>query len=213
MLAPQFTTGTLQPQKASAAITMPDQFVVGIAVKPTDKVMLLFDYQYNMWSVFDVLEITGDKGLESKVYEDYENTHGFRFGTEFGLGDKMTLRGGIVRNTAGAPDQTVTPSLPEGPLILYTLGGGLKMSEKIHGDLYWAYLDQDDRRGRSGDCGVERPTTACNNGLYTFRGNLFGGVADVRVLAGLRPTGPRPAFFIFFFFFFFLKKKKKKKKN
>jgi len=41
-------------------------------------------------------------------------------------------------------------------------------------DVAYNYLQQDDRRGRSTNCGQEQPTTACNDGLYQFHANLFG---------------------------------------
>jgi len=40
--------------------------------------------------------------------------------------------------------------------------------------LAYQYIHQDDRRGRTRDTPNVPPTTALNNGLYTFNGHLFG---------------------------------------
>ncbi len=48
------------------------------------------------------------------------------------------------------------------------------MSDRFRFDLAYQYIDQADRQGRSGDGGMAAPTTAVNDGLYTFDANLLG---------------------------------------
>jgi hypothetical protein len=68
----------------------------------------------------------------------------------------------------------VTPNLPEGKRSEFTLGFGTRLSRSLRMDLAYQYIDQADRRGRTGDGGLAVPTTAVNNGLYTFSAHLFG---------------------------------------
>lgn len=184
LVAPQFTVGTLQDQSARArgycdgadckGIPLPDQLVVGIAIMPTDQWKFAFDYQWVHWSEFKQLNVLGDAGLEETVWEKYDDTNGFRFGVEYAVKQGIALRGGFVAHNAAAPDETVTPNLPEADRKLYTMGFGAYLGKGFTLDFAYNYLQQDDRRGRSTDCGQEEPTTACNDGLYQFHANLFG---------------------------------------
>jgi long-chain fatty acid transport protein len=85
-----------------------------------------------------------------------------------------TFRGGFVANTAAAPDQTVTPNLPEAQRVQIAAGLGRRLSDRFWLDLYYLHLFQDDRRGRTTDAGLAVPTTAVNDGLYSFHANLYG---------------------------------------
>jgi len=114
------------------------------------------------------------------TYEDYVNTHGFRFGAEYAASPRWVFRGGFVFNTAGAPDQTVTPNLPEGKRYWPTAGLTARLSNSAHLDFFYLYLYQPDRAGRSTDGGMAKPTAAVNNGVYHFSGNLFGAALVFR---------------------------------
>ena len=175
IVAPQFQSGAkLGPQSATTELYLPDQFVVGVSIQPTEKVKFNVDYQYVHWKLFDVLDVKGSSGLESKVVESYDDSNGIRFGTEIKASDRFAIRGGFLAHGAAAPDQTVTPNLPEAARKEFTLGFGAGLTKAIRFDFAYQYLMQDDRAGRTGNCGVEAPTVACNNGSYKFHANLIG---------------------------------------
>lgn len=175
LLAAQFQSGArLANQKVSTSLPLPDQFVAGVMVKPTDALKLKIDYQWVNWSLFDELVIKAENGLTETNVESYRDTHGIRFGTEYSLSERTVLRGGVLAHTAAAPEQTVTPLLPEGKRVEFTFGLGRWISDKVGVDLAYQYLYQPDRRGRTGNGGLERPTAAVNNGEYAFRANLLG---------------------------------------
>ena len=161
-------------QRASTSVPLPAQFVAGVAVDVTSALRLLADYQFTNWSAFNVLEINNELAPGNVIVEDFRDTHGLRAGGEYKLSDRTTLRGGLVANTAAAPDQTVTPNLPEADRLQIAAGLGQRLSNKLRLDLYYIHLFQDDRRGRTTDGGLAAPTTAVNNGLYEFHANLVG---------------------------------------
>jgi long-chain fatty acid transport protein len=166
LVAPQFATGgKLSNQSASAALPLPAQFVAGVSIQATPKVKLLFDYQYTNWSSFDVLAINGQY-LQSTIAENYNNASGFRAGADFAVGAKSVIRAGLNIHGPAAPDQTVTPNLPEGSRREFTAGFGSELSKKIRLDFFYMYLHQPDRAGRT----LAMP----NNGVYSFMANLFG---------------------------------------
>ncbi len=181
LVKPQFDPGgKLSDQTATTMIPLPAQFVAGIAIKASRTVKLFFDYQFTNWSAFDTLKIDGQY-LDNEIPEHYRNVNGFRIGTEIGLREKSQFRAGLNVHGPAAPDQTVTPNLPEGSRRELTLGFGSSLSKALRLDFSYMYLHQPDRSGRTG-AGVNpaAPTVADNNGTYSFMGHLFGLSMSVR---------------------------------
>jgi len=183
----KFATGqALADQSAATSIPLPAQFVAGVAIKASQKVKLFFDYQFSDWGAFDKLKIdfqnlTSAEDEARAIPENYRNVNGFRIGTEIGLREKSQFRAGLNVHGPAAPDQTVTPNLPEGSRRELTLGFGSSLSKALRLDLSYMYLYQPDRAGRTG-AGVNpaAPTVADNNGTYSFMGHLFGLSMSVR---------------------------------
>lgn len=175
VLAPLFGPGgRLADQKVATSLYLPDQFIAGISVRAGDRTTVNVDYQYVNWSLFDVLEIEGENGLSQRNVEDYRDSHGVRVGLEHRATDRFAVRAGVIAHTAAAPDQTVTPLLPEGRRVDVAGGFGYDVSDAVRLDVAYMYLFQPDRRGRTTDGDLERPTVQVTDGIYTFRANLFG---------------------------------------
>jgi long-chain fatty acid transport protein len=180
LLQPQFADGApLGNQNATTRLPLPGQLVAGTAFQVSPKLTLLLDYQFTRWSKFDQLPINGDV-LKSVITESYRDTHGVRVGAEMAMGPKTTLRLGADIHTAAAPDQTVTPNLPEGWRQEYSIGFGRKLWERMHFDFAYMRLVQPDRAGRTTNGGNLVPTTADNNGIYAFSGNLIGASLSMK---------------------------------
>ena len=176
LIAPAFVQGgPLSPrQQASATLPLPAQFVAGAAVNVTEALRLLADYQFTKWSAFDTLVLTPEFAPPTILVENFRDSHGVRAGADYAMTGRTTLRGGFVANTAAAPDETVTPNLPEAARVQLAAGLGQALTNKLRLDLYYLHLFQEDRRGRTTDGGLAVPTTAVNNGVYSFHANLFG---------------------------------------
>jgi len=165
---------TLANQSAKTSIPLPDQLIVGVAVKATSALTVLGDYQWVHWSVFANLPLTFANLGTQTLSEEFQNTNGWRLGAEYRM-QSLALRGGFLHHDNAAPDQTVTPLLPEGKRNEYTAGLGISLTPKMRIDLAYQYIDQQARRGRV----VQPPTpgpsgTAYNTGLYSGNANLFG---------------------------------------
>ncbi len=172
IVAPAFGTGgALSTQTAATGLPLPDQFVAGIAVRATDRLKVLADYQYTHWQLFDVLTVTTQFGAPQATAEQYGNTSGVRVGAEYS-GSAAILRGGFDAHNAAAPDQSVTPRLPEAGRWELAAGAGFPSSGNVRLDLAYLYVHQQDRTGRSGDLP--------NNGLYHYYANLFSAQVVVR---------------------------------
>ena len=176
--------GPLADQSVTTAITMPDQLVAGVALDVTPNVKFLFDWQYINWTVFDTLTVdfAGASTPDRVLPEDYEATHGFRFGLDVAASENLAVRGGYLYHGGAAPPENVTPLLPEGDRNEFTVGFGYRLGSRASIDLAYQYLKQNDRRGR-----VREPvegssaeqTLALNSGLYTFYAHLFGATFAV----------------------------------
>ena len=175
LVASQFEPGgSLVDQTGTVELPFPAQLSVGVTFKANDKWTLLVDMQKTYWEAFDVLPLDFELLGAQPLYEYYENTIGWRFGTEYAISPKAIVRLGYITHDAAAPDETVTPNLPEGPRSEITAGFGTRLGEHLVLDLAYQYIDQADREGRTTDGGLEIPTAAVNNGLYQFSAHLFG---------------------------------------
>ena len=162
----------LSNQTATTGIPLPGQFVVGLAVQPAPKLKLLADYQRTQWSAFDQIVIVSQYAPTTTLVESYHDTNGVRIGAEYSVG-RGVVRLGFDGHGAAAPDQTVTPLLPEASRKEFTVGAGLPLGTKVQFDVAYMYINQADRVGRSTDGGLAVPTTAVNNGTYHYYANLF----------------------------------------
>lgn len=170
VVAPQFLPGgALADGPVSTSLNMPPQGTLGFAYKVSDNWNFMADYQYVVWGWFNEVDIDFENAAtpDLVLHPSNKDTHGFRFGTEYKYSPKIQLRGGYLYHTGASPAQFVTPLLPEGPRNEFTIGAGIEMSPKLHLDLGYQYIRQNDRRGTVN-------LAAGNTGLYQFSAHLFG---------------------------------------
>lgn len=179
VVAGSFTgTGPLTAQKVSTQIRHPAQVQVGVAYSGFQSTTLSAEYSYVGWKSFNQLPVDFQGSATDRVLqEDYNNTSGIRLGVEHGLVSGVKLRAGMSANTAAAPDQTVTPLLPEQDRELGMLGVGLPFGGgRYMLDATYAHIFTPGRRGRID----ERPTgsttaqaIALNSGSYVLSANIL----------------------------------------
>ena len=175
LLAPQFAgDGPLQDQGGGTSLTLPAQMVVGLSWRGIDRLNLLADFQYTDWRVFDTLSVTLEQLGPTGIPEDYQRAYTWRFGAEYGLTPTSTLRAGFYTHNGAAPDETVTPNLPEGHRNSWTLGFGTRLGSNLGVDLAYQFIDQGDRRGRTVPLDPALSPSENTNGLYTFKAHLVG---------------------------------------
>ena len=168
--------GPLADQGLTTSITMPDQLMAGVAVRVSPRLLLLGDYQWVNWSKFGRVDLdfanpaTPDQTLE----ENYRDTSGVRLGIDWTAGDRWTLRGGYVYHQAAAPDETVTPLLPEGSRNEFAAGIGFQVSPKLRVDVAYQFVKQSDRPGRVREIRSGETAADVNTGMYKSRAHLFG---------------------------------------
>jgi long-chain fatty acid transport protein len=173
IVKPAFAAGgPLASQSATTALPLPDQFVAGVAFEPTKTVTLLVDYQWTHWRLFDTTTITYQTAPTTVLVQSYHDSQGVRLAGEYAIG-RTIVRVGLNVNGAAAPDQTVTPLLPDAPRNEISAGVRLPLGAKVRLDLAYMFVDQHDRAGRSTDGGLAVPTPAVNNGTFHYYANLL----------------------------------------
>jgi long-chain fatty acid transport protein len=171
VLAPEFGAGgPLASGAATTSIILPPQGSLGFAYTLRDNWTVMADFQYVVWGWFQTVIIKFQNPATPTITLNPSNkdTYGIRLGTEYSPSAKLTLRGGYLYHTASSPVDFVTPLLPEAPRNEFTVGLGYAFSPKLHGDLAYQYIAQQDRRGRV------FPPPVSNTGVYEFSAHLFG---------------------------------------
>jgi len=182
VVAGQFESdGALADQDVQTEIEVPAQFVAGLAFDATERLTLLADYQWSGWSSFDEIVLEFDRIGESVREENYQNTSAFRFGAEYVVSEAFTVRTGYLFNQTAAPDETVTPLLPENDRNHVTVGVGWQPTQTFEVNLAYQYLNQNDRRGRTRELRDGETAADVNSGLYSFGANLFGATLTLHL--------------------------------
>jgi long-chain fatty acid transport protein len=125
---------------------------VGIAVKPTDKLTLIFDVSYNNWGNMQNIPITfseaswGAMGMEegSEFTLKWDDTVDVKFGVEYWISEILALRAGYYTDLSPSPDETLNIMLPSISYKALTFGFGYKTG-KMNVDFAVEFLTGDDR--------------------------------------------------------------------
>jgi long-chain fatty acid transport protein len=169
VLAAQFQPGgPLVDQGGATTIRLPEQLSIGVIFRPTDRLRLLADWGLQNWEVWDEIVLDFEILPTQVLPQDFKKTNSWRFGGEYDIGPTSVVRLGYLTHSAAAPDKTVTSILPEAARSEFTVGFGTRLGAAGHVDLAYQYIDQADRRGRSGGPGT------VNDGIYEFKAHLFG---------------------------------------
>jgi long-chain fatty acid transport protein len=182
IVAPSFTAGPLVAQKVQTQIRHPAQVQVGFGYTGIENTTITAEYSYVGFKSFNQLPVnfqgaTPATTAPSRVLqEDYNNTSGIRLGAEYRLLNGTALRAGWTATAAAAPDETVTPLLPEQDRSLGMLGVGLPLGKSYAVDLTYAHIFTPGRRGRLDERApgsTAAQAIALNNGAYTLNANIF----------------------------------------
>jgi long-chain fatty acid transport protein len=174
--------GPLTAQKVATQIRHPAQIQVGFAYSGFQKTTLSAEYSYVGWKSFNQLPVdfTGataaSTATDKVLQEDYNNTSGIRLGAEYGLDGGMKLRAGFTATAAAAPDETVTPLLPEQDRSLGMIGAGIPFAGRFTLDATYARIFTPGRRGRLDERAPGSTTQqaiALNNGSYSLSANIL----------------------------------------
>jgi long-chain fatty acid transport protein len=177
LLTPQFAAGApLSSQKVSTKLTHPQQLQVGFAYTGFQNWELEADYAMIGYESFKELPIdfSNPATPDRTLIEDYNNSSSIRLGAEYTFTNKTHVRGGFSGVTRAAPDETVTPLLPEQDRANYSLGATVPVGQHWSVEGGYVLVATPGRRGRL-DERTSRTQTAAqlNEGKYSLGANIF----------------------------------------
>jgi len=156
-----------------ADLPLPAELTLGIAYDYSDNLTLAFDYNYTFWDVYEELKIEFDNGLTSINPRNYENASIFRFGAQYDLDEKWTLRGGIYYDQSPVKDGYFAPETPRNDSIGYTAGVTYRYSKNMEFDASLLMLTFDNE-DNSYDYYEEGGKTIPFSGTYDSAANSIG---------------------------------------
>jgi long-chain fatty acid transport protein len=148
---------------------------LGISFKPIAKLILHFDAQYTQWSKIQTIKakydnlkweavFAADGALELK----WKDTTQWRFGLEYALCSKMSLRAGYYYDPSPSPAETLNILLPEITYNVITIGLGYK-TDKLNLGVCLEYLMGKDQKSTGKMTGTHGMSILVPNIAITYR--------------------------------------------
>ncbi|HWJ23059.1 MAG TPA: outer membrane protein transport protein [Gemmatimonadaceae bacterium] len=164
----------LSQQKGSTHIKHPAQLQFGVGFTGLSNTTISLDGDFVQWSSFQQLPIDFSIAPDRTIIEDYNNSWSVRTGIEHRFAMGIAGRAGFSYAQTPAPDETVTPLLPDMNRYNYGFGVGLPLAGRYTLDASYLRVDTQGRRGRI----VERTSTTqtaaqLNSGVYSLDANIF----------------------------------------
>jgi long-chain fatty acid transport protein len=177
LVAPQFTTGgALVPQRVRTKIAHPAQIQAGFGYSGFPNLTLAVDYAWVGWKHLQkiVLDFQGP-APDATLLQEYNHSSAIRLSAEYALQQIQgaKLRAGFSGVATAAPDETVTPLLPEQDRNYFTVGGGLPLWRAWTVDAAYARVSTPGRRGRIVERAPGQTAAQLNTGVYTLGANVF----------------------------------------
>ena len=123
--------GTSLDTDAETSINFPAVLILGYAYYPTDRLKLEFNLDWTNWETVNSVEVDFDSPLIADATFDYEyrNTLAYKFGLEYAVNERLSLRGGYIYNEDAVPEDNWRPSLPDAKTQFLTGGFGYQMDK------------------------------------------------------------------------------------
>jgi long-chain fatty acid transport protein len=176
LVAPQFTSGALTTQTVNTHITHPTQVQAGVGYSGFKDWLVSADYTFTGWRRFHELPIAfSNAALGTRVLiEDYNNTSSVRLGAQRSFTNGAALRVGFAGVASAAPDETVTPLLPEQDRSYASIGGSYPFMGHYAIEAAYLKVFAPGKRGRVDERTTRTQTAAqLNTGVYELNANVF----------------------------------------
>jgi long-chain fatty acid transport protein len=177
LVAGQFTApGVLVTQGVHTKIVHPAQLQAGVAYSGFPNLTLAVDYAWMGWKNLQKIVIDFEGAApDATLIQEYNHSSGIRLSAEYALPqvEGARLRAGLSGVATAAPDETVTPLLPEQDRNYFTLGAGLPVWRRWTVDVAYARVNTPGRRGRIVERAAGESATVVNTGVYSLGANVF----------------------------------------
>jgi long-chain fatty acid transport protein len=177
ILASQFAAGgALVSQTVSTKITHPAQIQGGFGYSGWNNWLVSVDYAWTGWKRFKELPVNFSNAStpDRVLIEDYNHSSAIRVGAQRGFTNGAQLRLGFSGVASAAPDETVTPLLPEQDRSYASLGGSYPLTGNLTIEGAYLRVMAAGKRGRIHERTARSQTAAqLNSGVYDLSANVF----------------------------------------
>ena len=141
---PDSLSGTIHDQPATSRIVLPDSLAFGVAVRPTPKLVIDLDGVYYGWGYFRSIDVNfpndASGTLATSQPKRWFGTANVHLGAELGIGPSWNVRAGFMVDPTPAPNDTLTPDLPDATRLVFTAGAGWKHRSGIRLDVGYEFV-------------------------------------------------------------------------
>ncbi len=125
-------------------ITLPAQLAMGVSYKPTDDLLVEFNWMNIFWSSFDSIDITFDKystpPAEKSEKKEWKDTYRIGLGAEYTLTSSLKVRGSYIFDKSPVNNDYMDVLVPVNDRHLFGTGLGWKVTDRYTIDLSYTYL-------------------------------------------------------------------------
>lgn len=147
---------TFRDTGAEAEVTFPDSLSVSLFHQFNPQWMVMADFTWTNWSLFEELVVEFDNGNPSnRTIEKWQDSYRYSLGATYLHDKNWTVRIGTAYDTSAvAHAKYRTPRIPDGDRIWAAVGLGYKVSDMIGVDIGYSHLfinDPDINKTATGD--------------------------------------------------------------
>jgi len=175
LVAGAFTT-TLISQSVATQITHPAQIQAGFGYSGFKNWLLSADYAWTGWKRFKELPVNFSNAAtpDRVLIEDYNNSSAFRLGAQRSFTSGSMVRFGWSGVASAAPDETVTPLLPEQDRAYGSIGASYPLTSSLTVEGAYLRVMAQGKRGRISERTLRSQLApALNSGVYDLSANVF----------------------------------------
>jgi len=146
--------GTNYAAKATTDVILPANAILGYQFKATDRWSFLADYEWTQWNTFQSENIAIDESNPNRltfltgnpssnvttIPRNWHNVSSIGAGTNFKLNDAWQLRGGYAYFEKTAPNDTVSPDIPDSSIHMISAGFTRSWDSLILDFAFQAYI-------------------------------------------------------------------------
>lgn len=141
---PRALQQTIHDQRVSTSLINPDSLAMGVAVRPIPALVLDVDVVWYGWGSFKSIDLAfpDDKtnSLASSQAKNWKSGFNYHLGGEANVSDALQVRAGVLYDPSPAPEDTITPDIPDADRLNLALGGTFRHESGFHVDVGYQFI-------------------------------------------------------------------------
>ncbi len=136
--APIFRDG-----EAEASVTLPDSFSISAFHQLNSQWMIMADFTWTNWSLFDELVVDPDNPYQSNdvTVENWQDNYRYSIGVTYMPIKELAIRAGSAYDTSAVKSKEYrTPRIPDSDRIWVAIGASYKLNKMFRFDIGYAHL-------------------------------------------------------------------------